>query len=119
MTSTATTEDASHYRRNVPLLALAQGLFMTVQSMGTVTLPLAALAMLDQQSTTLQRLQGMAHRLARHAEHLGNTFLGDPRAGAERAVDNGIDEPVLDLFDENRLNIDLHHRHDRPPSRSS
>ena len=40
--------DTSSYRRNVPLLALAQALFMTVQSMGTVTLPLAALAMLEQ-----------------------------------------------------------------------
>jgi MFS family permease len=39
-------EDRSSYSRNVPLLAVAQGLFMTVQSMGTVTLPLAALAML-------------------------------------------------------------------------
>lgn len=48
-TMTASAEDASHYRRNVPLLALAQGMFMTVQSMGTVTLPLAALAMLDDQ----------------------------------------------------------------------
>jgi MFS family permease len=44
----ATPNDTSCYRRNVPLLSLAQGLFMTVQSMGTVTLPLAALAMLEQ-----------------------------------------------------------------------
>ena len=44
----ASPNDTSSYRRNVPLLALAQGLFMTVQSMGTVTLPLAALAMLEQ-----------------------------------------------------------------------
>jgi MFS family permease len=44
----ASPSDTSSYRRNVPLLALAQGLFMTVQSMGTVTLPLAALAMLEQ-----------------------------------------------------------------------
>ena len=43
---TATSEDASAFRRNVPLLADAQGLFMTVQSMGTVTLPLAAPASL-------------------------------------------------------------------------
>lgn len=44
----ASLAETSGYRRNVPLLAFAQGLFMTVQSMGTVTLPLAALAMLDQ-----------------------------------------------------------------------
>jgi MFS family permease len=44
---TAPHEDISSYRRNVPVLAFAQGLFMTVQSMGTVTLPLAALAMLE------------------------------------------------------------------------
>ena len=44
---TANPDDASSYRRNVPLLAIAQGMFMTVQSMGTVTLPLAALAMLE------------------------------------------------------------------------
>ncbi|MFM9941135.1 MAG: MFS transporter [Hyphomicrobiaceae bacterium] len=43
----ASPDDTAGYRRNVPLLALAQGLFMTVQSMGTVTLPLAALAMLE------------------------------------------------------------------------
>lgn len=42
-------EQVSDYRRNVPLLAFAQGMFMTVQSMGTVTLPLAALVMLDDQ----------------------------------------------------------------------
>ena len=40
-------EDTASYRRNVPVLALAQGMFMTVQSMGTVTLPLAALVMLE------------------------------------------------------------------------
>lgn len=45
---TAGPDDASSYRRNVPLLSIAQGMFMTVQSMGTVTLPLAALAMLEQ-----------------------------------------------------------------------
>ncbi len=44
---TASPDDTSSYRRNVPLLGLAQGMFMTVQSMGTVTLPLAALAMLE------------------------------------------------------------------------
>ncbi len=43
---TAKPEDTSLYRRNIPLLAFAQVLFMTVQSMGTVTLPLAALPML-------------------------------------------------------------------------
>src|SRR6476659_2299074 len=47
-TMSASPNDTSGYRRNVPLLVLAQGLFMTVQSMGTVTLPLAALAMLEQ-----------------------------------------------------------------------
>lgn len=47
MTATiAMPDDRSGYARNVPLLTVAQGLFMTVQSMGTVTLPLAALAML-------------------------------------------------------------------------
>ena len=46
--TTATSDDSSSYTRNVPLLALAQGMFMTVQSMGTVTLPLAALVMLEQ-----------------------------------------------------------------------
>ncbi len=45
--ATASTDDTSSYRRNVPLLALAQGMFMTVQAMGTVTLPIAALAMLE------------------------------------------------------------------------
>lgn len=45
---TAGPDDTSSYRRNVPLLSFAQGMFMTVQSMGTVTLPLAALAMLEQ-----------------------------------------------------------------------
>ena len=40
-------DDRSSYRHNVPLLTVAQGLFMTVQAMGTVTLPLAALAMLE------------------------------------------------------------------------
>ena len=44
---TASTEDTSTYRRNVPVLAVAQGMFMTVQSMGTVTLPIAALVMLE------------------------------------------------------------------------
>ena len=44
---TASPDGTSSYRRNVPLLALAQGMFQTVQSMGTVTLPIAALAMLD------------------------------------------------------------------------
>ncbi|MDX2157690.1 MAG: MFS transporter [Hyphomicrobiaceae bacterium] len=49
-TTTATSaHDAAGFRRNVPLLALSQALFMTVQSMGTVTLPLAALAMLAPQ----------------------------------------------------------------------
>lgn len=43
---TATTDDTRSYYRNVPLLSCAQVLFMTVQSMGTVTLPLAALPML-------------------------------------------------------------------------
>ncbi len=43
---TASPDDTSSYRRNVPLLSMAQVLFMTVQSMGTVTLPLAALPML-------------------------------------------------------------------------
>ena len=46
MTATASPDDTSNYRRNVPLLSMAQVLFMTVQSMGTVTLPLAALPML-------------------------------------------------------------------------
>lgn len=47
MSDTLTTaDDRSSYVRNVPLLTVAQALFMTVQSMGTVTLPLAALAML-------------------------------------------------------------------------
>lgn len=46
-TGAGTSAAVGAYRRNVPLLALAQGLFMTVQSMGTVTLPLAALAMLE------------------------------------------------------------------------
>ena len=45
---TASADDHSSYRRNIPLLAFAQVLFMTVQSMGTVVLPLAALAMLDE-----------------------------------------------------------------------
>ena len=45
-TATASPDDTSNYRRNVPLLSMAQVLFMTVQSMGTVTLPLAALPML-------------------------------------------------------------------------
>lgn len=44
---TAALDDTTNYRRNVPLLAIAQGMFMTVASMGTVTLPLAALAMLE------------------------------------------------------------------------
>ena len=44
---TASPDGTSSYRRNVPLLAVAQGMFQTVQSMGTVTLPIAALAMLD------------------------------------------------------------------------
>ncbi len=44
---TPSPDGSTSYRRNVPLLALAQGMFMTVQSMGTVTLPLAALAMLE------------------------------------------------------------------------
>lgn len=45
---TARPDDATSYRRNVPLLSFAQVLFMTVQSMGTVVLPLAALPMLDE-----------------------------------------------------------------------
>ncbi len=45
--TTSSPDDTSTYRRNVPLLAVAQGMFMTVQSMGTVALPLAALAMLE------------------------------------------------------------------------
>ena len=51
MTASATTtrsDDTSSYRQNVPLLSFAQVLFMTVQSMGTVVLPLAALPMLDE-----------------------------------------------------------------------
>ena len=48
-TSTASPDDASGYRRNVPLLCIAQSLFQTTASMGTVTLPLAALAMLEDQ----------------------------------------------------------------------
>ncbi len=45
---TARTEEHASYRRNVPLLSFAQVLFMTVQSMGTVVLPLAALPMLEE-----------------------------------------------------------------------
>lgn len=46
---TVSPEDTSSYRRNVPVLAFAQGMFMTVQAMGTVTLPIAALVMLEPQ----------------------------------------------------------------------
>lgn len=46
-TTVPSADDTSTYRRNVPVLAVAQSMFMTVQSMGTVTLPLAALAMLE------------------------------------------------------------------------
>jgi MFS family permease len=47
---TASADTTSAYRRNVPLLALAQALFMSTQAMGIATTPLAALAMLDQKS---------------------------------------------------------------------
>ncbi len=47
---TATTPAPSSHLRNVPLLAVAQALFMSTQAMGIVTTPLAALAMLDQKS---------------------------------------------------------------------
>ena len=47
---TATTPAPSSHLRNVPLLAVAQALFMSTQAMGIATTPLAALAMLDQKS---------------------------------------------------------------------
>jgi len=43
---TSSTASMSSYRRNVALLAIAQGLFMCTQSMGIATTPLAAHAML-------------------------------------------------------------------------
>ena len=47
---TATTDVLSTHRRNVPVLAAAQALFMSTQAMGIATTPLAALAMLEQKS---------------------------------------------------------------------
>ncbi len=43
---TALTEASPNYRRNVALLAVAQGLFMTTQSMGIATTPLAGHSLL-------------------------------------------------------------------------
>lgn len=48
MTTTTTTGEppAGNYRRNVAILAIAQGLFMTIQSMGIATTPLAGYSLL-------------------------------------------------------------------------
>lgn len=46
----APADPAASYRRNVPLLALSQALFMSTQAMGIATTPIAALSMLDQKS---------------------------------------------------------------------
>ena len=50
MSEPASADDARGYRRNVPLLVVAQALFMSTQSMAIATTPLAALAMLEQKS---------------------------------------------------------------------
>lgn len=46
----ASTDHPSPHRRNVPLLAVAQALFMSTQAMGIATTPLAAWAMLEEKS---------------------------------------------------------------------
>ncbi len=70
-----------------------------------------ALPMLNQQAAPLQRLQGVADGLARDAEHLRCALLRKPVPGRQRAIHDGVDQPVLDLLDQNRLNVELSESH--------
>ncbi len=61
-----------------------------------------ALAVLDQQAAALQDLQRVADRLPRHAQHLGNAFLGEPLLRRQRPVDDRGQQPVVHLVDQGR-----------------
>jgi hypothetical protein len=45
-------------------------------------------------------LQRVADRLARHAQHLGDAFLGEPLPRRQRAVDDRRQQPVVHLVDQ-------------------
>ena len=53
-----------------------------------------------------EQLQGMTNRLARHAQHLAEFFLADTLAGGERAIGNGLDQPLIGTVDQRRLGVE-------------
>ena len=71
----------------------------------------SALAVLDQQPAAFQDLQGVADRLARDAQHLGDALLGQPLAGRERPVDDRGQQAVVHLVDQGRDGAQRDKRH--------
>ena len=48
----------------------------------------------------MQQMQRVGHRLARHAQLLGEFVLADAMPGRQRAVDNGLENPRVGLVDQ-------------------
>jgi hypothetical protein len=53
-----------------------------------------------------EQLQGMADRLARHAEHPAELFLANTLAGGQCAIGNRLDQPLIGAVDQGWLGVE-------------
>ena len=60
----------------------------------------AAAAALGHQALPVQQMQRMGNRLARHAKLLGELVLADALPRRQRAVDDRLEDPRIDLVDQ-------------------
>lgn len=54
----------------------------------------------------LEQLQGMADRLARHAEHPAELLLADTPAGGGRTIRYRLDQPLIGAVDQRRFGVE-------------
>ena len=60
----------------------------------------AAAAALGHQALPVQQMQRVGNRLARYAKLLGELVLGDALPRRQRAVDDRLEDPGIDLVDQ-------------------
>ena len=58
----------------------------------------AAASGIDDEAVLLEQTQRLQHRLARDSERRSDLLLGEPRAGRQLPVADGVQQPLVDLF---------------------